>query len=314
MKIVAVASRSFSSNSTLRAELLELYPESRFNETGRTLKGQELVEFLAGAEKAIIGLEYLTEELLAQLPSLKVVGKYGVGLDKIDFEAMRRFDIRMGWTPGVNKRSVAELALTFMLTTLRQLGAMNMDLRRGVWRPRPAAQLTGKTVGILGCGNVGKDLVRLLAPFGCRVLVHDIVDYPEFYSMTGVISVGLDALLSEADVVTLHLPLNSSTVGILDVERLKKMKKGSVLINTARGGLVDETALKQLLIEGHLLAAAFDVFATEPPEDEELLNLVQFLGSPHIGGGTREAVLEMGRAAIEGLNRHFPAEHFFEIC
>jgi D-3-phosphoglycerate dehydrogenase len=157
-------------------------------------------------------------------------------------------------------------------------------------------------VGIVGCGHIGKDLVPLLKAFGCSVLAHDILEFPDFYTLHGVESVGLDALLRRSDIVTLHVPLNDSTRGLLNAERLALLKPDAVLINAARGGLVDEQELKRMLLDKRLAAAAFDVFHEEPPQDQELLGLPNFLATPHIGGSAEEAMLAMGRAAIEGLD------------
>jgi phosphoglycerate dehydrogenase-like enzyme len=162
-------------------------------------------------------------------------------------------------------------------------------------------QLTGKTVGIVGCGFVGQDLVRLLAPFECRVLAHDIRDYPDFYREHHVTPVPLAQLLAEADIVSLHVPLDRSTKGMIGAAELAKMQKGSYFINAARGGLVDEAALAQALASGHLAGAACDVFQLEPDANPRLLAQPAFLGTPHIGGSTQEAQLAMGRAAIDGL-------------
>jgi D-3-phosphoglycerate dehydrogenase len=187
---------------------------------------------------------------------------------------------------------------------LRHVSAASREMLAGTWRQHAGGQLTGRTVGIIGCGHVGKDLVHLLQPFACPVLVHDIVDYGEFYARHSIEPVGLEALLARADVVTLHVPLNGSTRMMLDAGKLGLLKPTAVLINTARGGLVDESALKQMLQSRRLAAAAFDVFSIEPPQDPELLSLPNFLATPHIGGSASEAMLAMGRAAIEGLDHH----------
>jgi phosphoglycerate dehydrogenase-like enzyme len=301
---VAVCSRSFSRNPTLRAELLARYSRVTFNDAGHSLSGESLIEFLRGHEKAITALEVLDGYVLSCLPELKVIGKYGVGLDMIDLAAMRTYGKRLGWTPGVNRRSVSELVIAFAIAMLRHVPAANREVLAGRWRQHVGGQLSGRTVGIIGCGEIGKDLVQLLQPFACRILVNDIVEYREFYERHGVEAVALEALLRRADVVTLHVPLNDSTRGLLDAERLAQLRPSAVLINAARGGLVDETALKQMLQDGRLTAAAFDVFAVEPPEDAELLTLPNFLATPHIGGSASEAMLAMGRAAIDGLDRH----------
>jgi phosphoglycerate dehydrogenase-like enzyme len=301
---VAVCSRSFSRNPILRAELLARFSRVTFNDDGRQLSGDSLVEFLRGHERAITALELVDESVLRRLPELQVISKYGVGLDMIDVAAMRALGKRLGWTPGVNRRSVSELVISFAIAMLRRVPVAHREVREGTWRQHVGGYLSGRTVGVIGCGNVGKDVVTLLKPFGCPILAYDIRSYPEFYSANGVEPVELDELLSRSDVVTLHVPLDAGTRGMLSAGRLAMMKPSAVLINTARGGIVDEEALKAMLKDERLAGAAFDVFAVEPPQDEELLSLGNFLATPHIGGSAREAILEMGRAAIRGLEEN----------
>lgn len=301
---VAVCSRSFSRNSALRNELQARYEHVTFNDAGRQLEGQDLVEFLRGCDKAITALERLDEFVLSRLPELKVVGKYGVGLDMIDLDAMRKYGKHLGWTGGVNKRSVSELVISFAIAMLRHVPAAHREVLAGNWRQHVGGYLTGRTVGIIGCGNIGKDLISLLKPFQCQILVYDIRDYREFYESHAIEAVSLEILLMRSDIVTLHVPLDESTRNILDAQRLNLLRPTSILINTARGGLVDENELREMLRGSRIAAAAFDVFAVEPPQDIELLNLPNFLVTPHIGGSANEAILAMGMAAIEGLDSH----------
>ena len=298
---VAVCSRSFSKNKVLRAELLARYSQVTFNDTGRQLERDSLIEFLSGHEKAITALEKMDDYVLSSLPELKVIGKYGVGLDMIDLDAMHQYGKKLGWISGVNRRSAAELTLVFAILMLRHVIAANREVLSGTWRQHKGGLLSGRTVGIIGCGNIGKDLVKLLQPFGCSILVNDIRNYGDFYAEYDIKAIKLEELLAKADIVTLHLPLDKSTIGILNAERLALMKPSAILINAARGGLVNEKALKELLETKQLAGAAFDVFADEPPQDRELLNLPNFLATPHIGGSAEEAILAMGRAAIDGL-------------
>lgn len=294
--MIAVTSRSFSRHPVLREELLARHHEVRFNDGGSSLRGDELVEFLQGCEQAIVALEPIDDALLERLPDLRVISKVGVGLDTIDVAAVERRGIRLAWSPGTNSRSVTELALALAISALRHVPQAADELRRGGWNQPKGTLLTGKTVGIVGYGHAGRDLASLLGPFGCRILAADVRPVDD------VEQVLLDELLAEADVVSLHLTLDDSTRGLLDRRRLDLMKPTAVLVNTARGGLVDEDALAELLRAGRLAAAAFDVFALEPPGDSALLGLPNFLGTPHIGGSTEEAILAMGRAAIDGLD------------
>jgi len=301
---VAVCSRSFSRNPVLRSELLKRYERVTFNDSGQQLEGDTLVDFLQGHDKAITALERIDETVLARLPDLKVIGKYGVGLDMIDMAAMRRHGKHLGWTGGVNRRSVSELVISFAVSMLRHIPAAQREVLTGTWRQHVGGLLSGRTVGIIGCGFIGKDLVELLQPWGCTLLVHDLLEFPDFYQQYKITPMGLEELLTRSDVVTLHIPMDDSTRNILDARRLGLMKPSAILINAARGGLVDEVALKSMLIEKRLAAAAFDVFAVEPPQDTVLLNLPNFLVSPHIGGSAEEAILAMGRAAIDGLDTY----------
>lgn len=298
---VAVCSRSFSKNSTLRNELLEKYSQVTFNDAGLQLAGEDLVGFLTGHDKAIIGLEKITDDLLQRLPELKVIGKFGVGLDTIDLSAMAKYERRLGWTPGTNKRSVSELVVASAISMLRHVPSAHQEVLAGKWRQQMGGLLSGRTIGVIGCNNIGKDVIALLQPWGCKFLSYDLVDSPEFNSAHGVLAVGLEELLMNSDVVTLHLPLNESTRNILSKSRIDLMKQSAILINTARGGLVDEAAVKEALKNHRLAGAAFDVFSSEPPQDRELLALPNFLVTPHIGGSTEEATIAMGRAAIRGL-------------
>lgn len=301
---VAVCSRSFSRNPVLRAELLSRYQHVTFNESGVQLAGDSLVEFLKGHDKAITALEVIDQSVLARLPELKVIGKYGVGLDMIDMHAMHAHGKHLGWTGGVNRRSVSELVISFAIAMLRHVPASHREVLSGTWRQHVGRNLTGRTLGIVGCGHVGKDLVKMLQPFGCQILIHDILDLSDFHEVHGTHATELDELLTRSDVVTLHVPLHESTRNMLNERRLRLMKPSAILINAARGGLVDEAVLKKMLKDGSLAAAAFDVFSVEPPQDQELIALPNFLVTPHIGGSAEEAILAMGRAAIDGLDDH----------
>jgi D-3-phosphoglycerate dehydrogenase len=273
-----------------------------FNDQGLSLSSEALVEFLRGHEKAIVALEKITDDLISRLPELRVISKYGVGIDNVDIEALKRHGIRLGWTGGVNKRSVSELVVATAIGLLRHAYESNQEVRQGIWKQHTGALLTGKTVGIVGLGHVGKDLVEVLAPFRCRILAHDIVECRDFCGGHGVTQTGFEGVLRESDIVTIHLPLDDSTRGMFSGSVLDRMKKSAYLINIARGGIVDEAALKKRLKSGALAGAAFDVFLEEPPRDHELLSLNNFFATSHIGGSAQEAILAMGRAAIDGLD------------
>ena len=309
MTRVAVPSISFCQTHALRDELLARYPDTRFNDTQRRMSDDELVEFLSGHDAAIMGLENLTASMLDRLPELKVIARMGVGLDNVDPAMLRDRGIRIGWRGGVNKQSVAELMIAFSVSALRHVGPLNADMRAGT-RPRQkmGRHLGGRVVGLHGCGHVGKEVVRLLQPWGCTILACDIADQSAFYADHDVEAVSMDDLVARSEVLSLHLPLNSTTRGLYTTDVLRRMRPDAVLINTCRGGIIDEPALKERLLDGRLAAACVDAFAVEPPTDDELLNAPNFLCTPHIGGSSAEARLAMGRAAIDGIEDNFLPE------
>jgi len=310
-KRVAVPAISFGQHPGLVKLLLERYPESKVNTEGiaHYRSEQQTIDYLTGYDAAIVSFEPINDRVLAALPELKVVAKLGVGLDKIDPAAMKRRGVRLGWTPGVNKRSVAELALCMALAGLRHVVDLNAAMRRAE-RPlqRMGRQLTGRVVGIHGCGEIGKELIRLLQPFDCTVLACDIKNYRDFYAEYRVQAVELDELLARSEVLSIHLTVTALTRGLYDAATLAKLRSDCVLINTARGQIIDEAALKDCLKNRRIAAAAVDTFAIEPPTDDELLNLPNFIATPHIGAGSEEARWRMGTTAIDSLVDNFIPE------
>ncbi len=300
--IVGVTSRSFSAHKELRALLVEKYPKAKFNETGTSLRGDALFNFLKDCDKAIIALEPVDQKLVDKLPNLNVISKYGVGLNNLDLKAIKQKDIKVGWSAGVNKRAVAELTLFMALGLLRR-GLYSVDfVKRGNWKQIKGLELTNKTFGIVGFGNIGQDLLKLLSPFGCRVLVNDVLDFPK---QEGVEFVDKKTLFKESDVVSVHTPLDENTEKMVSKQLLASMKKSAYLINTARGGIVDEEALYEALKNEQIAGAAFDVMVVEPPENHKLVTLDNFYLTPHIGGSSEEAILAMGKSAIDGLDSFY---------
>lgn len=303
--VVKVTSPSFSQHPVLRAELLGLFPGAVLNLDGRRLDGAALADFARGGDALVVGLEKVDTALLDACPELRMIAKYGVGLDNIDIAACKERGIAIGWTGGVNRRSVAELVLCFMLGLCRNVFHTSTLLRGGVWEKNGGVQLSGRTVGIVGLGYTGREVARLLEPLHCRVLANDILPMDDYARENGIAMVDKDTLFAEADVVTLHVPLTPQTNRLVDEARLARMKTDAILINACRGEVVDQAALKQALINGTIGAAALDVFESEPPADLEFLALPNLVATAHIGGNAAEAVLAMGRSAIAHL-RAFP--------
>lgn len=297
---IKVSTVAFSKNKILVNELKNHFQDVTINEEGIRIPENELVDFYKDADGIIVGLEKITQELLDQLPDLKIIAKYGVGLDNIDIKACNDRNIKVGWTGGVNKRSVAEMTLGFMLALTRNLYLTSNQLKKNVWNKSGGLQLTGKTIGIIGAGCIGKEMVELLKPFNCNILINDI------YKLRGlkqksIIQVEKEVIYIKSDIISIHTPLNVETDNLIDLSVMGKMKKTAIIINTSRGKIINEEDLKFALKNKIIAGAALDVYEKEPPEDLELLKLDNVICTPHIGGNSKEAVLAMGRSAIDHL-------------
>ncbi|MBL0919935.1 MAG: phosphoglycerate dehydrogenase [Hydrogenophaga sp.] len=287
----------------LRDMILQRYPNARFNESANhRLSEDELIAFLADCDGAIMGGDIISDRLLTALPQLRNIGIFGVGLNTVDLAACQRHGVKLGHRGGVNKLAVAELTLCFMLTSLRWVTSLNLAMRDGQ-RPRTriGRNLTGRVVGIHGCGHIGKEVVRLLQPFGCTLIANDQKDMSAFYREHGVQAVSFDELVERSEVLSLHLPLTRATHNLYNAAVLDRLRDDCVLINTCRGGIVNEAALLERLESNRILAAGFDVFEIEPAQNDRLLSHPNLIATPHIGASTRDARIAMVGAAIDGL-------------
>ena len=314
---VAVTIPYFDFFPELRAELAATYTDVKFRTDRRKLEEDDLIEYLKGYDAAVIGLDRFTDRVCASLPDLKVVSLCSAGVDHIDPAILNKYGIRMWWQAGINKYSVSELAVSYMVLTLRRVHEFASILRRGEWHGPQGfgSDLRGRTVGIHGCGHIGKEVVKLLQPYGVEILVADRLDVSDFCKAHGATQVPVEEMWARSDVVTIHLSKNSTTMGLYDGAVLDKIRKGAVLINLARGGMVDEIALKERMMSGHIAGASFDVFAIEPANGHELLDVPTFFASPHIGATTRDswgAMLRSGMHGIEHAYRQEPGVYPFD--
>lgn len=240
----------------------------------------------------------VTEDVLARPGRLRVIGRAGTGVDNIDLPAATARGIVVLNTPGGNAVAAAEQTVALLTSLARNVPQAHADLRAGRWTRKAyvGIELTGKTLGIVGLGRIGREVARRAAGLRMRVLGHDPLVTPEAAEDMGVVHRDLDALLAEADVVSLHVPLAPATRHLLDRDRIARMKPGARLINCARGGLVDERALVEALDSGHLAGAALDVFETEPPPVDGVVGHPRAVVTPHLGASTVEA---QERVAVE---------------
>ncbi|WP_265823268.1 phosphoglycerate dehydrogenase [Geovibrio ferrireducens] len=297
-----VTTVAFSKCEYLRRKAEEMFGGVIFNPFGRRLTFEELTEIYRDCTALIVGLDKIDGKTLKALPKLKAVAKYGVGLDNIDLAACAERGVQVFGAEGVNRRSVAELVLGFMLGHMRNIFASSLRMRGGDWVKNGGCELSGKTVGIIGTGNIGREVVMLLKPFGCRILCNDILPIDDFCAANGALPASKEEIFRSADVVSLHVPLTAETRNMINEQALRLMKPSALLINTSRGGVVDTDAVKTALKENRLGGACFDVYDTEPFYDVELCGMENVVCTPHIGGNSEEAVRAMGEAALRALS------------
>jgi D-3-phosphoglycerate dehydrogenase len=284
----------------LKTELEALAESVIYNPTGKPLSSDEVADLLPGVDGYIAGLDVIDRSALAKADQLKVISRYGVGVDNVDLEAAKEKGIVVTNTPGANSGSVAELALGLILALARQIPEAAKSVQQGKWPRLNGVSLEDKTIGILGLGAIGKQLVRRLAGFDCQLLAYDPFADQSFASKNSIKLESLDKVIAEADFLSLHLPLLPETRGMVNADFLTRMKKGSFLINTSRGEVVDETALLQALESGHLRGAGLDAFTVEPPDPSNpLLHLPQVVATPHLGAQTDGATSNMGWFAMK---------------
>lgn len=290
------------SDLRLKAELESLVGEVIYNPTGKPLSSTEVAALLPGVDGYIAGLDAIDRAALTAADRLKVIARYGVGVDAVDLDACREKGIIVTNTPGANSASVAELTVGLILALARQIPEAATATRQGAFPRLAGISLVGKTIGLLGLGAIGKETARRLAGFDCRILAYDAMPDLTFASLQNIQFTTLSDLLQHSDFVSLHLPLLPETRMLVNDSFLAQMKPGAYLINTARGELIEETALLRALENNRLRGAALDVFAKEPPDpDHPLLKLKQVIAVPHIGAQTDGATNAMGWMAFHDV-------------
>ncbi|MEV6909214.1 phosphoglycerate dehydrogenase [Amycolatopsis sp. NPDC051071] len=283
-----------------------------------------LSDLVRDADGIVAGTDAFTADVIEAATRLKVFGRCGVGYDNIDLDAATRCGVAVTYTPGANRRSVAEHVLALMLNCARLIPQNIASVRAGRWEQRSGRELDGAVLGLVGLGSIGKTVARLALSLGMRVLAHDPYLDQGFLTETGVEGRTFDEVLAEADFLSLHIFLDDSTRHLIDAAALRKVKPGAFLINTARGEVVDEEALAHALENGTLAGAALDVLAEEPlPLDSRLRGFDNVLVTAHIGAATEQArsrsSLMAARQVIDALRGRSPGnlvnpEHAGPAC
>jgi D-3-phosphoglycerate dehydrogenase len=264
---------------------------------------EELLQWVADVDGVICGDDQFSESVLQAAPKLKVLSKWGTGIDSIDQEACRRLGIAVCNSPNAFSEPVADSVLGYMLNFARRLPWMDRVMRKGQWTKMPSIALRECTLGVIGVGNVGKAVVRRATAFGMRVLGNDLVDMPfDFLTETRIDMVSKEELLQQADFVSLNCTLNPTSFHLISENEFVLMKHNAVIINTARGPIIDEPALIRALQSEQIAGAALDVFETEPlPAESPLLEMDNVMLSPHNSNSSPEAWERVHQNTVQNL-------------
>ncbi len=273
------------------------------NPYGRKLEPEESIRLFQGAIGLIAGTELLSGDVLRAVPSLKIISRCGTGIDNIDMDAAAELKILVSNTPDAPSRAVAEFCLGLILSLIRRITESDRKIRSGTWEKKMGVLLRGKAIGIIGLGRIGKELVKLLTPFDAKLAAYDITPDYAFAVSHNVEMVSLEELLRNSDIVSIHISGGRDCCKLIGPEQLSIMKQGSYIINTSRGGIVDEQALTKRL-KDNVAGAALDVFEKEPYRGE-LKNFDNVILTPHIGSYAIEARIDMEREAVKNLLLNF---------
>ncbi len=302
---VLVTPRSFGSSSPKPIEMLrDKGMEVVLNPYGRIMKEQEMTELIKDVDGIIIGVDPLNKEVLSSASRLKVISKYGVGTDNIDMEYAKKRGIPVTITAGANSDAVADYAFALMLGVARRVVPIDRECRKLNWKKITTLGVWGKTLGLIGMGNIGKGVAKRAAGFNMRILAYDVYRDEDFAKAYDVEYVTLEQLLKASDFISLHLPLTDDTRNLISYKEFEQMKDRAVLVNTARGGIINEEALLWALKENKIWGAGIDVFEKEPPDNQEFFELDNLIIGSHCAASTYDAVDNMGIMAAQNLIKH----------
>jgi len=248
----------------------------------------------------IAGTEKLDRDVLLKAGSLKVISRCGAGMDNVDREAAKKLGIKVYNTPDAPTQAVAELTLGLILGLLRNISKNDREIRKGIWNKEMGNLLSGKTIGIVGLGRIGRKLIELMEPFKLKVIACEPFPEDKFVKQNNIRLMPLEELLHEADIVSLHVPYNNETKNLIDRGKLSLMKKSAILINASRGGIIVEPDLEKALLDGVIKGAALDVFEKEP-YNGPLKNMENVILTSHIGSYARESRIKMEMEAVDNL-------------
>lgn len=295
-------SRSFASTTTEPKKLLEKYGfELVFPKEHVPLTEDKLIKYIKGVTGIIVGTDVISRKVINHADKLKVISKHGVGLDNVDIPAATQKGIYVTAAYGSNESSVAELTIGLMLCLARRINIGDKMVRAGQWGRVVGEEINAKVLGIIGLGRIGQEVAKRASVLGMKVCYTDIVRNKNYEKEYNIEYCELIDLLKKSDFVSIHCMLNDSTKNIIGEKELNYMKKTSYLINTARGGIVDESALFAALKNKRIAGAALDVFSQEPPNELPFIELDNVILTPHIGAHSRDAITRMSMIAAQNI-------------
>jgi D-3-phosphoglycerate dehydrogenase len=283
--------------------------EIAHNAYGRPMTAEELAPLLEDVDGCAAGVDDFSAPAFARANRLKVLARHGAGIDQVDLEECTRRGIVVANLPGANADAVADMTLALMLAVARHIPEGDRTTKAGGWVNTYGADLHQATVGLLGLGRIGKGVARRCRGFDARVLAYDPYFDEDFAAKHGVERAdSLDQVMAEGDFVCIHMPANDETRGVIDAAKIALMKPTAILVNTARGAIVDEDALADALEEGGIFGAGLDVYATEPPQNSRLLRCERAVTMPHVSSNTPGALLAMGNGVVDAIVAVFDGE------
>ena len=306
MRRVFISTTTFSqfSNEPIQLLMSQGY-DVVHNQLGRKLSEEEIKNEITDYDGILAGTETYSALVLTKATGLKVISRLGVGLDNIDLDFAKKRNIRIYKTQTAPAPAVAELTLGLILNLLRKISEQNHQLKNGIWKKQMGELLTGKTLGIVGMGNIGKQLVKILRGFNLNIIAHDLHQDEKFAKEFNIHYIELDSLLQKSDIVSIHLNLTDETNKLFDYNTFKKMKRNAIFINVSRGEIIDEKGLVKSLDEKLIQGAGLDVFENEPYKGS-LVNYDNVILTPHIAAYAKEIRMQMELEAaqnlIKGLN------------
>ena len=298
-KKVFISTIPFGSTNSLPLELLKKADiEYEINPYGRRIKQEELIAHLEEVDCLVAGTELINEEVLKKTKSLKAISRVGVGIDNIDVEYAKKSGISILTTPDAPSEAVAEYALGLMLSMTRKIYESSILLSEGVWKKNIGTGIQDSTIGVIGAGRIGKKLMKLVSSFSPKKILFFDPLFDEDLQEIKATNVSFNFLIENSDIISIHVPLSQSTKGLISISELKAMKSNSLIINTSRGGIVNEKDLYTALNENMIGGAAIDVF-TEEPYKGDLIGLENCLLTPHISSMTAVSREKMEIDAVE---------------